>query len=154
MGCCHNDPTETETPRDKKMSYISQDEKKVVASRINPILKKYGLKGTFSIRHNSVLVLTIREGIIDFIKNHNDNVDTIRNYYNRDGYKVSGSIQVNEYWYAEHFTGVALEALSEIIPAMYLETYYDNSDISSDYFDVSYYVNVNIGTWNNPYRVI
>jgi hypothetical protein len=136
------------------MAYISQDEKKVVASRINPILKKYGLKGTLSIRHNSVLVLTIRSGSIDFIKNHNDNVDTIRNYYNRDGYKVSGSIQVNEYWYAEHFTGVALEALSEIIPAMYLETYYDNSDISSDYFDVSYYVNVNIGTWNKPYRVI
>jgi len=133
------------------MAYISQDEKKVVASRINPILKKYGLKGTFSIRHNSVLVLKISSGKIDFIKNHND---MIKNRYDQGGYEVDGSIQVNEYWYAEHFTGVALEALSEIIPAMYLETYYDNSDISSDYFDVSYYVNVNIGIWSKPYKLI
>jgi hypothetical protein len=138
-------------PRDKKMSFISQEEKKVVASRINPILKKYGLKGTFSVRHNSVLVLTIRSGSIDFIKNHND---MIKNRYDQGGYEVDGSIQVNEYWYTEHFTGVALEALKEIIPAMYTDDYHDNSDISSDYFDVSYYVNVNIGTWDRPYKVI
>jgi hypothetical protein len=136
------------------MSYISQNEKKVVASRINPILKKYGLKGTLSIRHNMKLVLKISSGPIDFIKNHNDHVDFIKNNYNQDGYKVSGSVDVNIYWYTDHFTGVALEALKEIIPAMYTDDWFDNSDASIDYFSTAYYIGVHIGTWDRPYRVI
>jgi hypothetical protein len=28
---------------------------------------------------------------------------------------------------------------------------HDNSDIMTDYFDVGWYVDVNIGLWNKPY---
>jgi hypothetical protein len=30
---------------------------------------------------------------------------------------------------------------------------HDRSDIQSDYFDVGWYVDVNIGSWNRPYEV-
>lgn len=63
------------------------------------------------------------------------------------------SIPVNVYWYKEHFSGKALEFLSEVIPLMNIGNH-DNSDIQSDYFDVGWYVNVNVGKWDKPYEVV
>lgn len=48
------------------MAYISQDDKKKLAPAIKEVLKKYGLKGSISIRHYSSLVVTIASGPIDF----------------------------------------------------------------------------------------
>ncbi len=31
---------------------------------------------------------------------------------------------------------------------------YDNSDIMTDYFDVAWYVDINIGKWNKPYKLV
>ena len=42
--------------------------------------------------------------------------------------------------------------LSEVIPAMNNGNH-DNSDIQTDYFDVGWYIDVNIGKWNKPYTV-
>jgi hypothetical protein len=125
------------------MAYVSQDLKKSLAPRIKAILKKYRLKGSLSVRHHSTLVLTIKSGAIDFISNHNRVV----------GQRVSeGSLSVNPYWYQDHFDGQALAALRELLPAMNRGNY-NNSDIQTDYFDVGWYVDVNIGKWNKPYTV-
>lgn len=131
------------------MAYIDQSEKKTISTNMTPILKKYGLKGTLSIQHHNKLVLTIRSGKIDFIANFNKT-----NENNPRFNFVEDSLDVNEYWYKEHFSGDALEALSEIIPAMYTDDWYDRSDIMSDYFDTKYYIDVRIGTWEKPYIVI
>lgn len=131
------------------MSYIDQSEKKTIATNMTPILKKYGLKGTLSIQHHSKLVLTIRSGKIDFIANFNETNKNTPRFHS-----VEENLDVNEYWYKEHFSGVALKALSEIIPAMYTDDWYDRSDIMSDYFDTKYYIGVKIGTWEKPYMVI
>jgi hypothetical protein len=32
-------------------------------------------------------------------------------------------------------------------------SWYDNSDIMTDYFDVAYYNNINIGKWDKPYEL-
>ena len=61
-------------------------------------------------------------------------------------------IQVNPYWYQDHFTGKAKAFLSEVIPAMNNGNH-DNSDAMTDYFDVGWYVDVNIGNWKKPYTV-
>ena len=31
---------------------------------------------------------------------------------------------------------------------------WDNSDIQTDYFDVNYYFNINIGKWDKPFQVV
>jgi hypothetical protein len=65
---------------------------------------------------------------------------------------TSGYEQVNPYHYNEHFDGIALAFLEEVMPVMN-DGNYDKSDIQTDYFNVGWYVDVNIGQWNKPYTV-
>ena len=111
------------------MAYVSQQMKKELAPEIKRICAKYGMKGTLSVDHHSELVLTLKSGKIDF----------------------GGAQNVNVYWYQEHFTGKALDFLSEVIDALKGPNYFDHSDSMSDYFHCSHYYSVNIGRWNNPY---
>ena len=129
------------------MAYMNQEKKAKIAAAIKPLLAKYKLKGTLSVNNHSSIVLTIKSGSIDFIGNFN-----LTNASNPRFQSAEKSIQVNPYWYQEHFDGVAKAALSELVPAMYSADYYDNSDIQSDYFDTAYYVNVNVGRWDKPYE--
>jgi len=130
------------------MSYISQEEKKIISAKITPILKEYGIQGSLSIRNNSTLNLTIFSGSIDFIGNFNE-----VNEHNPRFNKATDNIQVNEYWYQEHFSGIALEVLAKLIPAMKTDDWFCNDDIQSDYFHRSYYYNVNIGRYDHPYKL-
>jgi len=129
------------------MAYMNQEKKAKIAAAIKPLLAKYKLKGTLSVRNNMSIVLTIKSGSIDFIGNFNT-YNANNNRFN----PATNSIDVNPYWYKDHFDGIAKQALSEIVPAMYSADYYDNSDIQSDYFDTAYYVDVNVGNWNKPYE--
>lgn len=133
------------------MAYISQDEKKTIENRIKPILKEYGIRGTFSVHHKMELVLTLWEGPIDFVSNFNETmyVGTYRHFEPvTDGY-----FSINEYHYENEFSGIALEFLQKVIPAMKTDDWYCNDDIQSDYFDRKYYYSVKVGTWNKPYVV-
>lgn len=140
------------------MAYMSQDRKKEIAPKVKAILDQYKIKGSLSVRHHSTLVLNIKSGPIDFIENFieadknkpyaknmsQDQIDYIRN---------NKSLDVNPYWFQEHFTGEALAFLHKIFKAMNNGNH-DNSDIQTDYFDVGWYVDVNIGQWNKPYTVV
>jgi hypothetical protein len=129
------------------MAYFNQQRKQERAPAIKAILKKYGVKGSLAVRNHMTFVLNIKSGSIDFIGNFNRvcgarNVDRFN--------PAKGSIDVNGYWYHEHFDGKALAFLKEVLAAMNGGNH-DNSDIQSDYFDVGWYVDVNIGTWDKPY---
>ena len=139
------------------MAYMSQEKKARLAPTIKAICKRYGIKASLAVRNHSTLVLNITQGPIDFVENFiQRDADT------HHGRKMSPeqieylrknrSIDVNPYWYPEHFTGTALEFLQEVIPAMNAGNH-DRSDIQSDYFDVGWYVDVNIGRWNRPYAL-
>ena len=52
------------------MAYYTQERKKEVAPKVKKLLKEYGLKGSLSVNHHSSVVLTIKEGSINFIKNY------------------------------------------------------------------------------------
>ena len=110
------------------MAYMSQERKAALAPAIKAVLKKYGVKGSLSVSHHSGLTLTLSEGKIDFW-------------------------QVNTYHIGNHWQGVAQKFLSEVVAAMNVGNH-DNSDIMTDYFDVGWYVYVNIGKWNKPYKVV
>ena len=110
---------------------MNQEKKKKLAPKIKEILKKYNMKGTLSVDNYSTLNLNLKSGSIDF-----------------------GTDQINEYWYKDHFEDnpEALAFLSEVIPAMNVGNH-DNSDIMTDYFDVGWYISVNLGKWDKPYIV-
>lgn len=133
------------------MAYMNQQKKSQIAAKLKPILKKYGLKGSLSVRNHSTICLTVKAGEIDFISNYND---CLKNKHYDHQRFAKDSLDVNVYWYKEHFGGRALECLQEIMGAMYSAGWYDRSDIQTDYFDTAYYVDVQIGRWNKPYQVI
>lgn len=123
------------------MAYMSQEKKAKIAPAVKAILKKYNVKASLAVRNHSTLVLNVKQGSIDFIKDFGDSEDA----------KKFG-IQVNPYWYQDHFVGESREFLTEVITAMN-DGNHDRSDIQTDYFDVGWYVDVNIGQWNKPYAL-
>ena len=133
------------------MAYVSQEKKQSLAPAIKAILKKYGLKGSVSVRHHSTLVLTVKSGKIDFISNYNAIQSKKIRPDHLPFHPATDNLDVNPYWYHEHFDGKALEFLKEVIPAMKGPEYFDHSDIQSDYFHCSHYFDVQIGTWDKPY---
>jgi hypothetical protein len=62
-------------------------------------------------------------------------------------------MDVNTYSWARSYTGAALAFLAEVMPALN-DGNWDKSDIQTDYFNVGWYVRVNVGRWNKPYRVV
>ena len=133
------------------MAYVSQEKKQSLAPAIKAILKKYGLKGSVSVRHHSTLVLTVKSGKIDFISNYNAIQSKKIRPDHLPFHPATDNLDVNPYWYHEHFDGKALEFLKEVIPAMKGPEYFDHSDIQSDYFHCSHYFDVQIGKWDKPY---
>lgn len=132
------------------MAFVSQSMKKTLALTIKPICKKYGVKATLAVYNHSTLVLNIKSGKIDFLES-----------YNRLGLAESrpehlpfqpetSYTRVNPYHYKRHFDGKALKFLQEVIPVMNSGNH-DNSDIMTDFFDVGWYIDINIGKWDKPY---
>jgi hypothetical protein len=68
------------------------------------------------------------------------------------GYQDKDYLNVNVYPYRDHFTGKALEFFEEVIPLMNVGNY-DKSDSQTDYFNIGWYVDVNVGRWNKPYEI-
>jgi hypothetical protein len=135
------------------MAYMNQTNKKILVELAKPILKKYGVKATFAVDNHSTLVCNIKSGKIDFIKNYTlvsqaDNY--IRNVYMYNPPEAVTYIDVNPYHFGKQFSGVALKFMEELFTALNTGNH-DNSDIQTDYFDVGWYVSVNIGKWNKPY---
>ena len=133
------------------MAYVSQELKAKLSPAIKLVCKKFGVKASLAVRNHSTLVLNVKSGPIDFIGNLNK-VCSVAPGADRYGpYRAAvGSIDVNPYHYRDHFDGKALAFLSAILPAMNTGNH-DNSDIQSDYFDIGWYIDVNIGAWNKPY---
>ena len=128
------------------MAYMSQENKATKSPQIKALLKQYHLKGTISVRHHSTLVLNISEGSIDFIGNYNA---VAMNNTNRDSL---GDIQINPYWYKEHFSGPAYEFLTKAFDIMD-QGNFDESDLQTDYFHCGWYSDINVGRWDKPYVV-
>jgi len=138
------------------MAYMSQEKKKKIAEELKKALKGTGLKYTLGVHNHSTLVMNIKSGPIDFIGNHVktmlDKAYTLQDYQKEaiEALPKQGYMDINHYWYHEHFTGVALEVMKKIIDTMHIGNH-DNSDPMTDYFDVGWYVDVNVGKWEKPY---
>lgn len=136
------------------MAYMSQERKKAIQVKVKPILAKYGMKGTLSVRHHSTLVLNLTAGPIDFAGDVNQDARSASGNAPRTAEDIRQpyALSINPYWYQEHYVGKSLEFLKEIFTALN-EGNHDRSDLQSDYFDVGWYVDVNVGKYDKPYQV-
>ena len=135
------------------MAYVSQELKSKLSPAIKAVCKKYGIKASIAVRNHMTLCLNIKSGAIDFIGNSN-RVCGADFYQVARGFKpnTTGYDQVNPYHFQSHYDGDAKAFLSEVLAVMN-DGNWDKSDIQSDYFNVGWYVDVNIGSWNKPYTV-
>lgn len=133
------------------MAYISQAMKAELAPGIRAVFTKYKVKGSISIDHHSQLVVTLREGELDFIGEANR---SNREYALRRGerfHEVQGNYQANAYRPGDYVDSTVGEFFKELSAAMRGQLWYDRSDIQSDYFDTAYYLAINVGRWDRAY---
>jgi len=117
------------------MAYMSQENKKSLMPAIKAVLKKYKMKASVGVRHHSSLVCNIVSGEMDLSEC----------FSHGDGYA-----QVNTYHIDRHYEGKVKSFLNELLAAMSTGNH-DRSDIMTDYFDVGWYSNINIGQYHKPY---
>jgi len=144
------------------MAYITQEMKRELAPGINNVLKKYGCKGSISTPNRNTLCVTISQGPIDFIGKANKQGKEHSERTGRTFHPIEGSYQENPYryqvgthtsLYPDEPLPQADQFLNELRDAMRGTLYYNNDDIMTDYFDSAYFMSIDIGKWNKPYKL-
>lgn len=139
------------------MAYVSEEVINKARAALKALNKEYGVKATLSGKNSSSLTLKISEGSIDFIGNYCDTIIERKHYMNDADsvvkyVQISGSIQINQYYLDTQFSGKALEYLEKAKAIMHVD-HWDESDIMTDYFHCAYYVSMNVGRWDKPYKL-
>lgn len=137
------------------MAYMSQEKKRQIAPEVKKILKKFGMNGTLSIDNHSTLVLTLKSGRLDLIKDFDECTNADLKFMGRQTRnEPSKYLDVNPYHYKSHFSNAKNRAfMVEIFEALNCGNH-NNSRIEIDYFDVGWYVRVLVGRWNKPYILL
>lgn len=136
------------------MAYVSKEMKAEIAPTVKALLKKYGLKGSLSVRNHMTLVLKITSGRMDLIGNYNETCASIPRAVALAPFRpIEKHLSVNPYWCQEHFSGAARDFVMSAVAALKGPKYFDHSDAHTDYFHCSHYINIDIGRWDKPYHV-
>ena len=128
------------------MAHMTQDQKKIIQPQIKALAKKYGVNFTLAVDHHSAIVLNIRSGWLDFLENYQNTRKRDYDIHERGYLNLSFKRKVED-----NFTGDCQAFLMGAMDILYSMNYYNNSDCYRDYFDVAYYVDINIGKWDKPY---
>ena len=129
------------------MAYINQEKKKSMAPLIKEVAKKYGYKVTLGIHNHSTLVANISDGSTSL----NDIVHSVdMDQETRDNIIRRGNFSPNSY-NLDKYVGKVGDFLRDLHKAMMLGNH-NNSDYMTDYFDVGWYVDINFGKWDKPYK--
>ncbi len=139
------------------MAYFSQEMKKERAESIKNIAKKYGVKVSLAVQNHSTLVVTIKSGKLNFIA---DKIESVGNHSfdaknvieNIENIAKSRHFAYLPYWNHQGNDSQEQKCLKEIYDAA-MKGNHDNSDVMTDYFDVGFYVDVQVGAWNKPYQL-
>lgn len=135
------------------MAYMSQQQKKELAPAINAVLKKYGMKGSIAVKHLSTLVVNIREGKLDLIAAANAHNMRACRQGGGPFYPVADHFQEHGYRVDEYYTGEVQDFFLELRDAM-MRGNHNNSEPMTDYFDVGWYMNINVGQYDKPYKLL
>ena len=130
------------------MAFISQQDKKTLAPAIKAVFKKYGLKGTIAIKNHMTLCANVSAGRLDLIGAAAQVGD----------FRSSGYYQANAYRPTnEKYKYINIDIFNfyeDLKKAMKGAIWFDKSDIMTDYFHTAFYIDINIGQWNKPYKLL
>ena len=139
------------------MAYVSQEEKKELSVGIKRVLKKYNVKGTIGVHHRSTIVVRLRSGDLDILGNYWEDY-TKRVERGQIGTHLIRTekptyLDVNHHSVDSTYTGEVLNFFNELIAEMKGKDFFDETDIMTDYFHCSHYLNIEVGHYTNekPY---
>lgn len=132
------------------MAYMSQEKKALIAADLKKVMPQ-GWKYSLGVDHHSTIVLTISEAPVDLIAEWNRVTKERRD--ERFYQPAKDYIQVNPYHFENAFEGERLEQMKRIKEALN-QGNHDRSDVQTDYFDVGWYVSINFGRWNKPFKTV
>lgn len=131
------------------MAYITKEKKAIIIARVKAATPK-GWRVTFRMRHSSTIICTIRQADVDIL------AAVEAAYATHPSYETRGPVT-----HIQSLSPTTIlklpDPLRKPLSAMYAALYsenYDNSDISTDYFDVGYYAHIAIGEWDKPMAVV
>ena len=134
------------------MAYMNQERKAKLAANLKKVVPK-GWKYSLAVDNYSTIVMTISEAPVDILEAmYQFKLKNPRHAGRFEPIEKRDHASVNPYWLDTQFEGVLLVTFKDILEALN-DGNHNRSDIMSDYHDVGWYVNVNIGKWNKPFKV-
>ena len=127
------------------MAYMDQERKAKLAANLKQVVPA-GWKYSLAVRNHSTIVMNISAAPVNLIAAFKPS-----EYFNPE---TATHADVNPYHYEKHFADEAVsDVFSKIFTALN-DGNHDRSDTQTDYFDVGWYVDVNIGRWNKPFQYL
>ena len=137
------------------MAYITQENKKELSVGIKRVLAKYNVKGTIGIHNHSTIVVRLKSGDLDILGNYWDNytnkVETGRTEQWNLRTEKPTSISVNNHFVDSSYSSEVANFLNELVAEMKGERYFNDTDIMTDYFHCSHYLDIEVGNYDKPY---
>jgi hypothetical protein len=122
------------------MAFMNQERKATLAVEIAKVMPT-NWKYTLRVNHHSTLVLTIRQADVDLIG---------ENHVCASRPEPSSCRSLNEYNLQGEYSDKLFKIFENIRGAMNVGNH-DRSDVQSDYFDVGWYITINIGDGESPF---
>lgn len=123
------------------MAYMNQQRKAIIAAALKKVIPA-GWKYSLAVKHCSTIVLTISEAPVDLLAE-------VRGMVGGNLPASSGNWSFNPY-YLHNQLDASLKLFESIKGAMNVGNH-DRSDIQTDYFDVGWYITIQIGKWDKPF---
>lgn len=132
------------------MAYMNQELKAKIAANLKKVVPE-GWKYSLAVRNHSTIVFTLRQAPVDILGNIREAI-AVKDFGNSYGSKVEVGLywQVNSYYLESQFSGEVRDVMLKIQEALN-DGNWDKSDIQTDYFNVGWYVDINIGRWDEPF---
>ena len=138
------------------MAYISTDDVKHIRNELKKELPQY----KFSVvrDHHSSVTISLMKGPAF---NDYEYFDRYNNVTKTANLSDGEHHQINQYHLEDFYGKENAEILSKIdtisrtAPAKNGgKVWYNDSDIQTDYFDIAYYIHINVGKWNKQYEIV
>jgi hypothetical protein len=125
------------------VAFMNQERKAALALEVAKVMPT-NWKYTLRVQNHSTLVLTIRQADVDLIG---------ENLVCASRPEPSSCRSLNEYNLEGEYHDKLLKIFENIKGAMMVGNW-DKSDIQSDHFDVGWYIDINIGEYDSPFRFV
>ena len=141
--------------KERTMAYMNQERKALIVAALKAIPEIADWKYSLRVRNSSTIVMNIRQADMDLLEGWR--IGGYQAWSNDNANPSVTNAQVNNYYLDRQFEGKRLEVMTKVVAALNLRALgeeggnWDKSDSMTDYFNVGWYVDVNIGQWDEPF---